>query len=56
MIFFLAPEFTKGLDLFVKNGGNGLDRITILELPSEWNLSTGMNAGHSFGNWDEYLR
>ncbi|KAN0102449.1 hypothetical protein V8E52_011933 [Russula decolorans] len=43
-------------DILTKNGGNGLDRITILELPSEWNLSTGMNAGHSFGNWDEYLR
>jgi hypothetical protein len=34
--FVLAPEFTEGLCLFVKNGGNGLDRIRILELLGEW--------------------
>ena len=34
--FVPSTKLTKGLCLLIKNGGNGLDRVTILELLGEW--------------------
>jgi hypothetical protein len=34
--FVPSAKITEGLCLFLKNGGNGLDRVTILELLGEW--------------------
>jgi hypothetical protein len=34
--FVVSPEFLESLCLFTKNGGNGLDGVTALELFGEW--------------------
>ena len=34
--FVPSTKLTEGLCLFMKNGGNRLDRVTILELLGEW--------------------
>jgi hypothetical protein len=45
--FVPSTKLTEGFSLFVKNGGNRLDRVTILELLGEW-MSGQYYAGFFF--------